>query len=46
MPAWDVTYKSQDKQKAPAVTPQITYHVSPTLEEETADRIGLQFDFA
>ena len=27
MPAWDVTYKSQDKQKAPEVTPQITYHV-------------------
>ena len=28
--------KSQDKQKAPAVTPQIMY----------ADRIGLQFNFA
>ena len=37
--------KSQDKQKAPAVTPQSPYR-SRTLEDETADHIGLQFNFA
>ena len=42
MPAWDaILCKSQDAQKAPAVTPQITY-----AWEGEADRIGLQFNFA